>query len=999
MKKEQLLLEKLKQMPVHAYGAPFWAWNADLKEEELCSQIEKMKKEHYGGFFIHSREGLETPYLSEEWMGCVSAALEKGREEGLEAWIYDDDKWPSGMSGGMVTAADPELRAVGLTMHMENGHPVYNVEKTGPDEWYNGYCAADNLNPDSVRKFLEITHEKYEKTVGGELNKYVTGFFTDEPNICDFFCHFSEGSVWLPWSDGFEQFFEERRGYDIREKLDGLFFQTEGCEKVRHDYCLTIVERFGESYFKQIHDWLAERNLKLAGHLIFENDMGYAARTSGAIMPFYEYFDIPGIDILGEQDQEFLTVKQCTSVANQLGKEYTVSEIYGCTKWEFGFEGQKWEADWQYILGIGRRCQHLHLYSMRGQRKRDYPPVFSYQTPLWEQSHILEDYYARLHVCTHHGTPVRDVLVLHPMSSVWIESFCSPEEDLSEMEGNMGWTDENFRKNNAFGQEFAGFLEGMFGSHCDMDLGDEILMQKYGRAENGKICVGQAEYKCIVIPKVTNIFRRTLELISEFLRQGGTVIWTGAAPAFVDGERSSLAEKIYGAPGVMRVADYRAALDQTVRCVRSISVTDEKGLEDTDLLIMQRRCREGLLVICVNHDRERAHRAMFRSNTSGRILAMDLLRDSSAELTGEITEDGKKMLFMDTLEPCGSRVYLICADEPVREAKQQFAYRHPHETEKVWKPLQGEGTIHRSHPNVLILDRCRYRTDIRGKWSEEMEVWQAQREIRSQFGMRQIYYNGGVQRYEWIHEQSEKKQGLLQLCFEVEVDEIPQGDVWIGIENAEQYSMLVNNIEYRTEGAEQYYLDRTIRMVKAGNIRQGINQIVLNCSYRHDSELEAIYVLGDFEVDQSRKIRREQGTLLPGDWCLQGYKHYAGTIVYSYCVKAAEGELDNRKIVLRLGRQNTGMTAVKVNGQDAGFAFGKTGGELEITGYLKEGENKISIEVTVPPRNVFGPFHQANETCIRSAWDDFCTEGDLYDPDYKTVPYGLMEKPILVEIQ
>lgn len=49
-----------------------------------------------GGFFIHSREGLETPYLSEDWMKQVDVAVREAKEKDMEVWIYDEDKWPSG---------------------------------------------------------------------------------------------------------------------------------------------------------------------------------------------------------------------------------------------------------------------------------------------------------------------------------------------------------------------------------------------------------------------------------------------------------------------------------------------------------------------------------------------------------------------------------------------------------------------------------------------------------------------------------------------------------------------------------------------------------------------------------------------------------------------------------------------------------------------------------------------------------------------------------------
>ena len=42
---------------------PFWSWNDKLEPEELCRQIDWMKKNEIGGFFMHARGGLQTPYM------------------------------------------------------------------------------------------------------------------------------------------------------------------------------------------------------------------------------------------------------------------------------------------------------------------------------------------------------------------------------------------------------------------------------------------------------------------------------------------------------------------------------------------------------------------------------------------------------------------------------------------------------------------------------------------------------------------------------------------------------------------------------------------------------------------------------------------------------------------------------------------------------------------------------------------------------------------------
>ena len=41
-------------------GAPFWAWDGDLKEQELNRQVQIFKEMGFGGFFMHSRNGLQT---------------------------------------------------------------------------------------------------------------------------------------------------------------------------------------------------------------------------------------------------------------------------------------------------------------------------------------------------------------------------------------------------------------------------------------------------------------------------------------------------------------------------------------------------------------------------------------------------------------------------------------------------------------------------------------------------------------------------------------------------------------------------------------------------------------------------------------------------------------------------------------------------------------------------------------------------------------------------
>lgn len=73
------------------------------------------KAQGFGGAFVHPRPGLVTEYLSDEWFDLYKYSVEKGKELGLDIWIYDENSYPSGFAGGHVPAQmpNPTTRARG----------------------------------------------------------------------------------------------------------------------------------------------------------------------------------------------------------------------------------------------------------------------------------------------------------------------------------------------------------------------------------------------------------------------------------------------------------------------------------------------------------------------------------------------------------------------------------------------------------------------------------------------------------------------------------------------------------------------------------------------------------------------------------------------------------------------------------------------------------------------------------------------------------------------
>lgn len=87
---------------------PFWFWNGEMDKDEMSRQIEQMYRQGIKGFMIHPRQGMEIPYLSEEFFSRVRHAVTEAKKRDMEVWIYDEFPYPSGIGGGKVVLDHPE---------------------------------------------------------------------------------------------------------------------------------------------------------------------------------------------------------------------------------------------------------------------------------------------------------------------------------------------------------------------------------------------------------------------------------------------------------------------------------------------------------------------------------------------------------------------------------------------------------------------------------------------------------------------------------------------------------------------------------------------------------------------------------------------------------------------------------------------------------------------------------------------------------------------------
>ena len=493
-----------KSIPNKFKPIPFWSWNERLECEETKRQVRVMKDAGIGGYFMHARGGLLTEYMGKEWFDNVAAALDEGEACGMDSWAYDENGWPSGFGDGKVLLCGEDYHLKSLTYKKDSEYDgeerLVLLRRDGYTYYYQpNPLYVDLLNPDVTDEFIRVAYEPYRERYG----KRITGFFTDEPQLIRV--------PGYPWSVITENEFRSRYGYELREHIPELFFELGDYRRVRFDFWRMTTDLFSKNYFKRLYDWCEKYGYKLTGHLVMEDCMEDIISTNGSAMAHYEYFQVPGMDWLGRPVFDCLTPKQLGSVAAQMGQRQVLSETFALTGHNVSHGELKRIYEWQMVRGINLLCTHLEGYSNRGIRKRDYPAAIYYQQPWWDDARLFFDTMSRTGMLLSGGTEPADILLIHPLSVAWCmyNGF---------VEGR-----ERAREIRAYNDKFLSEMRTLEDKHLIYHLGDETVMERHARVEDGAIVIGECRYTRVILTDSSVLFESTRDLLSRFERLGGKI--------------------------------------------------------------------------------------------------------------------------------------------------------------------------------------------------------------------------------------------------------------------------------------------------------------------------------------------------------------------------------------------------------------------------------------------------------------------------------------------
>lgn len=956
--------QNFKKPPECFRPLPFWSWNDGLDPELLRRQIGEMDEQGLGGYFMHARGGIRTEYLSEEWMRCVDECMKEGSARQLESWVYDENGWPSGFAGGLVTALGDEYHARGLAMEICEGGTapgtdknilgVYSYDSVANRVFRSGQAAdkaiiirhtsgpyyIDVLNKKAVRAFIDKTHEQYYKRFKDRFGKSMNGFFTDEPRL-------SEGDI--PWSYILPEEFYRKYHYDILDILPMLFIKCEGYEKARYDFWALVSELFTTSFMKQINDWCETHGCKLTGHVMMEESIYSQMTGTAGVMPFYQYMGMPGMDWLRRTIGNPVVPKQVSSAAAQMGKKFVLTESFALSGWNVSFEELKWITEWQFVNGVNRLCQHLFAYTLQGLRKRDYPPSLFYQQPWWKEYHRFNSYVSRLSVLLTSGKGLVNVLMLHPMRSGWIAYDGEDNETLKKLDA-----------------DFENLSQTLSGMHVDYHYGDETYIKQCGKVEGKVFRVGECSYKAVVLPSMLTCDPQTARLLCEFAKNGGTVVCYGDFPVTCGGLADGILEELKEL-SVLAEGNVDALMER-LHAVGAVTLRIESGGEQlSEIRYQQRDCGKYQLFFMANQNKSAAYRATVR--IAGTFEAARILIEDGCRMPVSVRHiDGCTELDLEFL-PMQSHVIaagdLSGLDLPVKTSREQeiCAVR----TGVDWK-------MTKTSLNALTLDYCDCTVD-------GTETWENVPVIRLMDRLLALRRSCDI---------------ALRFHFEIDSGLTRNTEFFLAAESAGEFDISVNGsgIAYRDIG---WWKDTSFKKVDIRPyIKPGRNEIVLKRKFyeskkvydvlfgknvyetelnklTYDTELESVYLVGDFGVYSKSDYRSgERGAVftdgpfvisdLPtavkgGDITPQGFCFFAGTVRLEQAIA-----LEKRKgtrYVLDLGRPDAVVTKVFVNGTEASTLTWAPF-TADITDFLKDGGNEIAVELFSGNRNLLGPHHHIN---------------------------------------
>lgn len=567
--------KKTASLPAGIY--PFWFWNGDIEESEIKWQIAQMSEQGVKGFFIHSRQGLKKPYLSETFMKLLRVAVETAREYGMSANLYDEYPYPSGTAAGEVVQENPAYMATGLSRQTFNvsGGPLKISFPAGKVLC----CKAYPVTPSGIdwEKGIELlpaigtvlSEESFN--IAGLTSYTKKRYFASEPvPVLDAFLPQGEFRIvagtqvlvkghkyWDYFVDvlnekAIARFIELTHGRyrnyfkeDFGKAITAIFTDETSPDRWSPLLFQAYEEKYGKKLLEALPAFIDPEHPEhyAVSHKIHDlkysmfcqafegpvqkwcddNNLKYVGEKNYMRLSQMKYLDIPGFDgghtrsgAMPDYRSYKLrkNARAIVSAAHFYEKEGALCECYHSLGWGATLQDLRIIVDGLLLTGIKYIVPHAFFYTTHALAKHDAPPSMFFQMPYWKHFHLLSDRINRIWEVFENSYIDAKILIIDPSGGM-------PAKGQSE----------NYQQ----------LMENLSSSHYDYLIADTDILAE-AKVCNGKIHIKNTVAEVIVLPEMMIVENELEKQIQRLVADGGCVI--NMAEDHVDDTIAAIKNKI-----------------------------------------------------------------------------------------------------------------------------------------------------------------------------------------------------------------------------------------------------------------------------------------------------------------------------------------------------------------------------------------------------------------------------------------------------------------------
>ncbi|HLV87655.1 MAG TPA: glycosyl hydrolase [Candidatus Sulfotelmatobacter sp.] len=560
---------------------PFWFWNGELEGKKIQEQIRQMVDQHVYGAFLHARDGLKTPYLSEEWWKAIDAGLQEAKRSGFFFNFVDEYDWPSGEVRNIwmkdnhqsevlkrnpnfrikslaykeqivhgpvpVTLANvPEQQAILVARWMGGGRldrdslRRIDLEKTSaaahwdapagdwlvmqfylePATGFDG-GVVDLMNPDAMKLYFDLSYGEYYRRFAPYFGNTIRYSFSDHEGVFGYR---------IAWTPALYETFQQRTGYDLRNVLPLLVYDGGSVSrKTRQDYLATVTQLYQNSYWSGITQQAKALGIGRSGHA-WEESLQSATAFEGSLFALERGLDPVGVDSLYDFGRQALNFKVAQSVADFEGRRFACENqgVQGTDSY-LDMQGLRKATNAIGAWGVNLFIPHAFDYDAG---RANYPPDWLHQ-PYWPYFSNYADYVRRISFMnSEKSRHAVNVLLYYPITSVWADSdpVFSSKSEYQHLIDPAFWKNGTVLINDYYGRMILRLAERQW----DYNIADDFYFEK-ARVEGNELVIGPQRFRAVVLPAITTISSKTLRKLLEFYAAGGTVLAIRQLP-YADGD-------------------------------------------------------------------------------------------------------------------------------------------------------------------------------------------------------------------------------------------------------------------------------------------------------------------------------------------------------------------------------------------------------------------------------------------------------------------------------